>query len=89
MKFRFENRMFSRGTFFKGEFTPSNRPLPFFDFLGVFFFVPIPIVSPGQFLNNGGGGLYVPILGAPFPPFLLLDLYFFPYVEHHFRLSSL
>ena len=66
--------MFNRGTFFKGEFGPSKRPLPFFDFLGPFFFVPIPIVlSPGQFPRNGGGGLYVPIPGAPFPPFLLPD----------------
>ena len=85
--------MFNRGTFFKGEFGPSRRPLPFFDFLGVFFFVPIPIVfSPGQFPKNGGGGLYVPILGVPFPPFLLPDcgrMYFFPYVEHRFQLFSL
>ena len=63
--------MFNRGTFFNGEFTPSKRPFPFFDFLGAFFFVPVPIGSPGQFPKKGGGGLYDPILGAPFPPFLL------------------
>ena len=65
--------MFNRGTFFTGEFGRSKRPLCFFDFLGAFFFVPIPIVFSSQFPKNGGGGLYVPILGAPFPPFLLPD----------------
>lgn len=51
-------------------FFPNNRPFP--DFFGAFFFlIPIPIVFSGQLPINGGG-LYIPILGAPFPPLSLL-----------------
>ena len=47
--------------------------LTFCFFFGSLFFLILITKVFGQVPINGGGCLYAPILGAPLPPFLLLD----------------
>ena len=64
MKFRFYNIAPTSGILLNGLFGPNRRPFPFL-FLFVCFF-PIPTLFHVPIY---GGGLYIPILGAPLPPF--------------------
>ena len=63
IEFRFYSIAPTSGIELNRLFGPNSRPFHFFFLVG-FFFIPIPNLSH---VPIKGGGLYIPILGAPLP----------------------